>query len=169
MHETRADVEALQALLDASRAAAGAHLREILTEALRLSAEDVVRLLTGVRVLVVATVTSAGDPLSAPADGIVHRGRFHFATSPDSIRARHLAARPAVSATYLEGERLVVIVHGRAVRVDLADPAENAFRETLVEVYAPRYGPAWIDWATDTATYYRIEPRRMFASRLPGS
>ncbi len=169
MHETRADVEALQAMLDASRAGAGGHLREILTDTLRLSAEEVVRLLTGVRVLVVATVTAAGDPLSAPADGIVHRGRFHFATSPDSIRARNLAARPAVSATYLEGDRLVVMIHGRAVRVDLTDPAERGFRETLDEVYAPRYGPTWIDWATDAATYYRIEPRRMFASRLPGA
>ncbi len=169
MHETQADLEALQAVLDASRATAGEHLREILGEALRLSADELVGLLTGVRVLVVATVTAAGEPLSAPADGILHRGRFHFATSPESVRARHLAARPAVSATYLEGERLVVMIHGRAVRVDLTDPAERGFRETLVEVYAPRYGPTWIGWATGSSIYYRIEPRRMFASWLPGS
>jgi nitroimidazol reductase NimA-like FMN-containing flavoprotein (pyridoxamine 5'-phosphate oxidase superfamily) len=169
MHETPADLEALQAVLDVSRTTASDHLREILSEALRLSADELVGLLIGVRVLVVATVTATGEPLSAPADGILHRGRFHFATSPDSVRARHLAARPAVSATYLEGEQIVVMVHGRAVRVDPADPAERAFRETLAEVYEPRYGPTWIDWATESATYYRIEPRRMFASRLPGS
>jgi hypothetical protein len=167
MHETADDLEALQALLDESRGTAGVHLREVFADAARLSAGEVADLLTGVRVLVIATVTAAGAPLTAPADGIFHRGRIHFATSPGSVRAGHLALRPAVSATYLEGERIVVIVHGRAVRIDLADPAEQAFRETLVDVYAPRYGPGWIDWATDSATYFRIEPRRMFASRLP--
>ncbi len=37
------------------------------------------------------------------------------------------------------------------------------------EVHGPRYGPDWIDWASSPAIYCRIEPRRMFALRLPGA
>lgn len=32
-----------------------------------------------------------------------------------------------------------------------------------------RFEAGWIDWAASTAGYFRIEPRRMFASRLPGA
>jgi hypothetical protein len=122
-----------------------------------------------VRVLAVATVTAAGEPVVAPVDGIFFRGSLHFGSAPDSLRVRHLTIRPAVSATHVEGERLAVVVHGRAVRVNLDDPVERAFRDCLVEVYGPRYGPRWVDWAAASAVYFRIEARRMFASRLPGS
>lgn len=169
MHETGRDLEALQALLDTSREGSGRHLRDVFADGLGLSATELAGHLTGVRVLSVATVSSGGEPIVAPVDGVFHRGSFHFGSAPDSVRVRHLAARPAVSATYVEGERLAVVVHGRAARIAIDDPAERGFRDCLVEVYAPRYGPGWIDWAAASAVYFRIEARRLYASRLPGS
>lgn len=169
MKETRQDLAALQRLLDDSRRTAGAHLREVFADDHGLTAEALADRLTGVRILAVATTTAAGDPIVAPLDGIFYRGQFHFASTPDSIRVRHLVARPTVSATYFEGESLAVVVHGKAVRIDLSNPAERGFRDCLVEIYAPRYGPGWIGTATSSACYFRIEPRRLFASRLPGS
>ena len=38
----------------------------------------------------------------------------------------------------------------RTTWVDLRDPDVAAFRATLAEVYAPRYGAAWIEWAVAT-------------------
>jgi nitroimidazol reductase NimA-like FMN-containing flavoprotein (pyridoxamine 5'-phosphate oxidase superfamily) len=169
VHETREDLDTLQALLDASRATAGPHLREVFTDSLGLTAQQLVVRLAGVRILALATVTASGEPLAAPIDGIFYRGCFYFGSSPESVRLRHIATRPAVSATYLEGEELAVVVHGRAVPVDLADPAQQGLRACLVEVYGPRYGPEWIDWASSSAIFCRIEPRRLFASRLPGA
>jgi hypothetical protein len=167
MHETPEDLARLQRLLDASRAAAGTHLREVFADDLRLTAEEVVALMDGMRVIAVATVSAAGEPVVAPVDGILYRGRLHFGTAGDAVRARHLAARPAVSATWIDGERHAVVVHGAAARLDLGDPDEAGFRACLVEIYAPRFGPGWIDWAASAAVYHRIEPRRMYASRLP--
>jgi hypothetical protein len=168
MDETDGDLAALQALLDESVEAAGPHLREVFTDDLRLSATELVELLAGIRVIAVATVTGAGEPVVAPVDGIFYRGRFHFGLAPDSVRARHLAARPAVSASHVDGERSAVVAHGRVVRVDLGDPAEAGFRRCLMALYEPRHGPGWIDWAASAAVYLRIEARRLFASRLPG-
>ena len=45
-----------------------------------------------------------------------------------------------MSATHLPAEEFAVTVHGRAVEVDVADPADAGFRSTLIEVYGPRYG-----------------------------
>jgi hypothetical protein len=167
VRETPDDLARLQALLDASRAAAGAHLREVFADERAMTAAETVALMDGMRVVALSTVSAAGEPVVAPVDGILYRGRLHFGSSPASVRVRHLAARPAVSAAWIDGERHAVVVHGRAVRVDLADPAAAGFRACLVEVYEPRFGPAWIDWAATSAVYHLIEPRRMFASRLP--
>ena len=94
MHETREDIRALQDLLDRSYAAAGSHLRSITTADRRVSAEDLVDELTGMCLLVVATVTSDCRPIAGPLDGIFYRGAFHFGTAPDSIRYRHLLKQP---------------------------------------------------------------------------
>src|ERR1700730_838647 len=137
MHETPTDLASLQDLLDRSAAAAGAHLRSIITEERRLSAHDVCSRLTGMSLLALATVTSDGRPMVGPVDGIFYRGAFHFGSSPDSVRFRHIRRRPYVSATHLPGEELAVTVHGRAVPVEVKS---GPFRESLLEVYVPRYG-----------------------------
>src|ERR671934_830105 len=143
MHETPADITALQALLDRSYAAAGAHLLRIHTPERRLSAEQVAEKLTGMCLLALATVTADGRPKVGPVDGIFYRGAFHFGSSPDSVRFRHIRSRPQVSATHLPGEEFAVTVHGRAVPIDVRDHDNAGFRQTLLDIYVPRYGPQW--------------------------
>jgi nitroimidazol reductase NimA-like FMN-containing flavoprotein (pyridoxamine 5'-phosphate oxidase superfamily) len=162
MHETNADLEALQALLDRSYARAGDHLRSIITPERRLSAEQVAQRLTGMRLLALATVTADGRPIVGPVDGIFLRGSFHFGSSPDSLRFRHIRARPQVSASHLPGEELAVTVHGHARFVDVTSEAGAELRRTLLEVYVPRYGPHWEEFLDSGPLYARIDADRMF-------
>jgi hypothetical protein len=169
MHETPADLAALQALLDRSYDVAGAHLLRILTPERRLTAEQVAERLTGMSLLALATVTGDGRPIVGPVDGIFFRGAFHFGSSPDSVRFRHIAARPQVSATHLPGEELAVTVHGRAVPVDIHAEAGAEFRQTLLEVYVPRYGPEWEKFLDSGPVYARIDADRMFTFHMPAA
>ena len=59
---------------------------------------------------------------------------------------RHLAARPAVSATYLPGEELAVTVHGRAELFEMRDPACAELRQAMLDWYVPRQGPEFETW-----------------------
>jgi Pyridoxamine 5'-phosphate oxidase len=164
MHETPEDIAALQDLLDRSYDLAGPHLRRIITPERRLTAEEVSERLTGMCLLALATATSDGRPIVGPVDGIFFRGGFHFGSAPDSVRFQHLRARPHVSATHLPGEELAVTVHGRAVPVEIKS---GPFRETLLEVYVPRYGSDWANNFLDTGPVYaRIEADRMFTFHM---
>jgi hypothetical protein len=164
MHETAEDLAALQALLDRSYAAAGPHLLRIHTPERRLSAEQVCERLTGMCLLALATVSATGRPVVGPVDGIFFRGAFHFGSSPDSVRFRHIAARPWVSATHLPGEELAVTVHGRAERVDVS---AGPFRQALLDIYEPRYGEEWSDFLDSGPVYARIDAERMFTFSMP--
>lgn len=165
MHETAEDLAALQELLDRSYASAGRHLLRIHAPERRLSAEQLSERLTGMRLLSLATVTADGRPIVGPVDGIFYRGAFHFGSAPDSLRFRHIRARPQVSATHLPGEELAVTVHGRAVPVDVSS---GGFREALLAIYVPRYGPEWEARMLDGgAAYARIDAERMFTFHMP--
>jgi hypothetical protein len=167
MHETAEDLAALQELLDRSYAAAGPHLLRIHTPERRLTAEQVAERLTGMCLLALATVSADGRPLVGPVDGIFFRGAFHFGSSPDSVRFRHIAARPWVSATHLPGEELAVTVHGRAERVGVSS---GAFRQTLLDIYTPRYGDEWGESFLDSGPVYaRIDAERMFTFSMPAA
>jgi hypothetical protein len=167
VHESAAEIEAMQALLDRSYAQAGRHLLSIHTPERRLPAEQVAARLTGMRLLVLATVTSDGRPIGGAVDGIFYRGAFHFGSSPDSVRFRHIRSRPHVSATHLPGEELAVTVHGRAVPLDLRAGENAGFRQTLLDVYVPRYGADWEQFIDSGPVYARIEAERMFAFWMP--
>jgi hypothetical protein len=167
MHETPEDLEALQHLLDTSYAAAGPHLREVITPERRLSAEQVVAALPGMCLLVLATVTADGRPIAGPVDGIFHRGAFHFGSSPDATRFRHIRARPWVSATHLPGEQLAVTVHGRATPIDVAAAEHEGFRRALLDIYVPRYGESWEAFLDSGPVYARIDAARMFTFHMP--
>jgi len=162
MHETPADLAALQDLLDRSVAAGGAHLRRIITPERRLGAEQVCARLTGMCLLALATVTADGRPLVGPVDGIFYRGAFHFGSAPDSVRFGHIRRRPQVSATHLPGEELAVTVHGRASLIDVGRSEQAGFRQTLLEIYVPRYGAEWESFLDSGAVYARIDAERMF-------
>lgn len=163
VHETAADLAALQELLDRSAALAGPHMSRIITPERRLDAAQVADRLTGMRLLALATVTADGRPLVGPVDGIFWRGAFHFGSAPDSVRFRHIAARPQVSATHLPGEELAITVHGRAVPVDIGSEQGAELRRTVLDIYVPRYGRRWEREVLDAGSVYaRIEADRMF-------
>jgi nitroimidazol reductase NimA-like FMN-containing flavoprotein (pyridoxamine 5'-phosphate oxidase superfamily) len=166
VHETPEDLAELQQLLDRSFAGAGAHMRGIITPERRVSAEDLAERLSGMALLALATVTADGRPIIGPVDGIFHRGAFHFGSSPDSVRFRHIRSRPAVSATHLPGEEFAVTVHGRAVEVDIHAAEGAGLRRTLLEVYLPRYGPQWEEFLDSGPVYARIDAVRMFTFRM---
>ena len=144
-------------------AGAGDHLRGIISGERRLSAADLAGRLQGMRLLTVATVTADGRPLAGPVDGYFLHGTFWFSSARNSVRMRHQAARPAVSATHLPGEELAVSVHGRAELVELRDPAAGELRQAMLDWYVPRQGPEFESWldALD-AVAARIEPAKMF-------
>jgi general stress protein 26 len=163
MLETAEELGNLQRLLDRSMAGAGEHLRGIISGERRLSAADLAGRLQGMRLLTVATVTADGRPLAGPVDGYFLHGTFWFSSGRNSVRMRHLAARPAVSATHLPGEELAVTVHGRAELLELRDPAAAELRQAMLDWYLPRQGPEFESWldALD-AVAARIEPAKMF-------
>ena len=144
-------------------AGAGEHLRGIITDERRLSAAGLAGRLQGMRLLAVATVTADGRPLAGPVDGYFLHGTFWFSSGRNSVRMRHLAARPAVSAIHLPGEELAVTVHGRAELVDLREPTAAELRQAMLDWYVPRQGPEFETWldALD-AVAARIEPEKIF-------
>ena len=169
MHETPDDLRRLQAVLDATYAVAGRHLRSVITPDRRLTAERVADLLQGMCLLALATVTSDGRPLVGPVDGIFFRGAFYFGSAPDSVRFRHIARRPHVSATHLRGEELAITVHGTAHRVHVDDERDGGFRSALLSVYVPRYGPEWEAFLDSGPVYARIDASRMLTFFMPSS
>ncbi len=168
MHETPEDLAALQALIDSSYARAGRHLLDIHEPERRLLAAQVAERLTGMRLLALATVTADGRPIVGPVDGIFYRGAFHFGSASDSLRFRHVRRRPQVSATHLPGEELAVTVHGTAKLLDIRAPEQAGFRQTLLDIYAPRYGSDWESaFLDDGPVYARIDATRMFTFAMP--
>lgn len=167
MHETAEDLERLQAILDRSYAAGGRHLRDVITPERRLSAADLVARLTGMCLLVLATIARDGRPMAAPVDGVFYRGAWHFGSAPDSRRFGHIRRDPRVSAVHLPSEALSVTVHGRATLLDLATPEQAGFRRALLDIYVPRYGPDWEVFLDGGPLYARIEPERMFTFWMP--
>ena len=162
MNETPEDLERLQQLLDDSYAASGAHLREVITPERRLDAASLAARLDGMKLLVLATVTGDGRPICGPVDGVFYRGSFHFGSSPESIRFRHIRQRPAVSATHLDGEEFSVSVHGTATEIDLKATELADFRRALLDVYVPLYGAGWEQFIDSGPVYARIDAHRMF-------
>jgi hypothetical protein len=167
VHESVADLVALQELIDRSYAAAGAHLLRIHDPGRRMNAEQVSHRLTGMCLLALATVSAAGRPVIGPVDGIFYRGCFHFGSAPDSVRFGHIRARPHVSATHLPGEELAITVHGRAVPIDIQAPEHAGFRQALLDIYVPRYGSDWEHSFLDSGPVYaRIDANRMFTFEM---
>jgi hypothetical protein len=166
VEETADDLRALQALLDRSYEGAGEHLLRISTPERRLTAEELAARLTGMTLLTLATVSRDCRPFNGPVDGIFYRGAFHFGSSPDSVRFRHIRSRPHVSATHLPGEELAVTVHGRAVPVDVRAPEHAGFRAAILGVYVPRYGPEWEEFLDSGPAYARIDAGKMFTFHM---
>jgi general stress protein 26 len=148
MLETSEETARLQSLLDASIARSTGHLRAIITDERTLTAEQLVALLTGMKVLSVATVTAAGEPRISALDGHFLHGTWTFSTSGTSAKARHLAARPAVSVAHIDGEDLALFTHGRA---DLMQPGPE--RDEVDAHWTAHYGSSPWSWGDDIRMY----------------
>jgi hypothetical protein len=169
MRETAEELDRLQEILDRSADGAGPHLRNIITDDRRLSAAQLCEKLQGMRLLVVATVTADGRPLAGPVDGYLLHGSFYFSSGRNSVRMRHLAARPAVSATHLPGEDLAVTVHGRAELFDIGDPSRAELRQAMLDHYLPLQGPAFETWLDQAdAMGARIAADKIFTFSTSG-
>jgi nitroimidazol reductase NimA-like FMN-containing flavoprotein (pyridoxamine 5'-phosphate oxidase superfamily) len=167
MHESPQELERLQQILDESAAAAGPHLRGIIDEERRVDAVSLCRRLQGMRLLVLATVTADGRPLAGPVDGYFLHGSFSFSSGRDSVRMRHLSARPAVSATYMPGEEFAVTVHGRAELFDVLDPEHGELKQAMLDFYLPKQGPAFETWLhAENPIGARIKPEKIFTFQL---
>ncbi len=169
MDETPEEMATLQALLDDSMAGAGPHLRDIITDERRLTAEQLTERLAGMRLLVLATVTADGRPLAGPVDGYFLHGTFWFSSGLNSVRLRHLAARPACSATHLPGEEFAVTVHGRAEFFAQDDPSYGEFTRAMLDEYLPKQGPEFEQWLNaEPIGVVRIAPEKMFTFHMDG-
>ena len=124
-----------------------------------MSAQQVTEALTGMCVLNLATVNSRGEPIQGPVDGMFFRGLFYCGSARNSLRARHIKARPEVSVAHVRGEELAVVVHGIAKEVDRSSERGLGLRDYIGEIY----GQEMDDWLGNEVLYWEIEPRRMFA------
>ena len=156
MYETAEEVERLQALLDASHAAATGHLRSIIRGDRLLTAADLVALLTGMKVLTVATVTARAEPRISAMDGHFLHATWSFSTSGTAAKARHMRARPQVSVAHVDGEALGVFSHGRVAQLFEQD---DDYDETL-QHWTRHYGSSPLSWAKDVRLY-RYQPAWM--------
>lgn len=159
MRETARELEDLQRLLDASLTGATAHLRSVVGPR-TATAEQLVRVLTGMCTLALSTVTASGEPRISAVDGHLLHGRWVFGTARTAAKARHLAARPAASVAHLRGEDLGVFVHGTVTELNpLEGPADPAWPDVLAYLQG-LYGGDAFDWEREVV-YYRLDPHFM--------
>ena len=164
MLETPEEMENLQALLDGSMASAGPHLRDVITDERRLTAEQLTQRLQGMRLLVLATVTADGRPspgrstatsCTAPSGSALRPARCGGATWP--------GGPPAVPPTS-RGTSSAVTVHGHG-----GGPPPSTTRRTPTccrpcsTSTSPRWDPEFEQGleAMD-AVGVRIVPEKMF-------
>src|SRR5689334_1107545 len=156
MLETTDEVEALQRLLDASHRASTEHLRAIIDDGRTLTAEHVVALMTGMKVLSLATVTAMGEPRISAVDGHFLHGTWTFSTSGTAAKARHMRDRPSVSVAHVDNEELAVFSHGTVEELAVGDPDHD---ETL-EHWTRHYGSSPLSWGEEVRIY-RYRPTWM--------
>ncbi len=165
MDETEEGLRSLQDLLDRSDANATRHLREVITPARGLTAQQVCVRPTGLRLLALATVTSHGRPLIGPVDGVFYRGAFHFGSSPDSVPIRHVRCLAHVSATHVPAQELSVTVHGRAAPLDVRAEETAGLRQGLLDLYTPLYGATWEDFLDANVRVF-VDADQMFTFHM---
>jgi hypothetical protein len=151
MWETPEELGELQRLIDRSFETASEHLKSIMTPPRRIPAARLVTMLPTPAVLNVATVTAAGEPRVSAVDGHFMHGRWYWTTDATSPKARHLAARPVISASYTPRDGFGVFCHGRAALIAPGDE-----RRMIDEHFAATYGQSADEWGTEIA-YVRID------------
>ena len=154
MKETAEELDALQVLLDRSHRGASDHLKSIIDDGRTLSAREIAGLMTGMRVVSFATVTSGGEPRVSALDGHFLHGRWTLSTLRTSPKGQQLVAHPAVSAACLEGEEVAVFTHGFA---ELMPPGPE--RDEVDAHWTAHYGSSPLSWGD--VIMFRLEPTFM--------
>ncbi|WP_101254954.1 pyridoxamine 5'-phosphate oxidase family protein [Streptomyces barkulensis] len=160
MRETPEELEELQALLDSSLSRSTPHLRSIINTERTLTAKRLTQVLTGMCTLSLATVTAKCEPRISGADGHFLHGKWHFGTARGAAKARHLAARPAVSAAHMRGEDLGVFAHGTVEILNPHGGEPAADWPDLLSYFKDFYGEDAFDW-DEEVVYYRLRPHWM--------
>lgn len=150
MRETPDELQGLQTLLDESFERASDHLKSIMEPQRRLRAERLVAELPCPAVLNIATVTKTGEPRISAVDGHFLHGHWYWGTAADSPKARHVLARPAISASFTPRDGFGVFCHGTAAVLDGPE------RQMVVDHFAEVYGRSPEEWAPG-ALYARID------------
>lgn len=83
------------------------------------------------------------------------------------MRFSKIKSGSSVSATHLPDEELSVTVHGSATIIDIKSPQHSQFRQTLLDIYVPRYGKDWEKFLDSGPLYARINAHRMFTFFMP--
>ena len=162
MFETEAEISRLQELLDGSLNRSTTPLQSIVTPGERtLTAEQLVRVATGMCTLALATVTRTGEPRISGVDGHFLHGEWVVGTDPSAAKARHMASRPAVSVTHMRGEELGVFTHGQARALNPRNAPEDPRWPETLDYLKGHYGPDAFVW--NEVIFYRIEPTWMVA------
>ena len=156
MRETEREITELQELLDAAYARSTEHLRNIITDPRRLDAGELVRVLTGMCTLNLATVTARGEPRISAVDGHFLHARWVFTTSGSAAKARQLKQRPAASISYVDGERIGVFSHGNVEFLTADHPDFAEIEQHLTS----HYGSSPSSWGDDIV-YCRLQPTWM--------
>jgi hypothetical protein len=166
MYETEAELVELQTLLDTSLSRSTTHLQAIIVAGERtLAARQLVDVITGMCVLAISTVTAKGEPRISGIDGHFLNGRWVFGTDRSAAKAKHLAARPAVSVAYLRGEELGVFTHGVVEVLNPADGPEDPSWPSVLGYLIQHYGESPLNWGD--VVYYRLRPNWMVAYGEP--
>ncbi|HEX9065775.1 MAG TPA: pyridoxamine 5'-phosphate oxidase family protein [Streptosporangiaceae bacterium] len=162
MFETDTELAEVQTLLDASLARSTEHLRSIVTPGQRtLTAAQFTLACRGMCTLAISTVTAGGEPRVSAVDGHFLHGHWYFSTARGAAKARHLAARPAVSVAYLRGEDIGVFTHGTAEPMNPAGGPDDPDWPALLQYMTDYYGSSPLSWGD--VVYYRLLPHWMVA------
>jgi pyridoxamine 5'-phosphate oxidase-like protein len=106
---------ALQAVIDRSRASAGAAVRDTFDRAARqMSAAEFVAFWNGSRMKAMATTGGDGAPHIAPVHAEFVAGRLRTTIYENAVRRRDLRANPRVALTTWGPRGAAAIVYGRA-------------------------------------------------------
>jgi uncharacterized pyridoxamine 5'-phosphate oxidase family protein len=158
MYETEDEIRELQALIDRTLSRANPHLLSIVKPSRQLSARQVVRYLQGTKHVSFATVNERGEPRVAPLDGVFIHGRLTVSTGGQAARLAHLRVNPACSAAHVDGDRIGIVVHGRAAIMGAGDPGVDEIEPVWREIYES----SPFDWG-DGVVLMRIDPTSMWA------
>jgi hypothetical protein len=162
MFETDAELAELQSLMDASLSRATEHLQSIITPGERtLTAAEVSTACRGMCTLAIATVTANCEPRVSAVDGHLLHGHWYFSTARAAAKARHLAARRAVSIAYLRGEEIGVFTHGTAQPLNPAGGPDDPDWPAVLQYMTDYYGSSPLSWGD--VVYYRLLPTWMVA------